>query len=105
MLSCWVARGRRCVAERPSNRATSQPALAITAALALLAATSASACPVCYGGADSLAKGMDSAIWFLLSVLGFVQIGFIALFWSFWRRSRALRRRREEFHLIEGGAR
>jgi hypothetical protein len=48
---------------------------------------------------------MDSAIWFLLAVLGFVQIGFIALFWSFWRRARELRRRREEFHLIEGGAR
>jgi hypothetical protein len=48
---------------------------------------------------------MDSAIWFLLGVLGFVQIGFIALFWSFWRRSRELRRRREEFHLIEGGVR
>jgi hypothetical protein len=75
------------------------------AALALLAATSVSACPVCYGGVGSVAKGMDSAIWFLLAVLGFVQIGFIALFWSFWRRSRALRRRREEFHLIEGGAR
>jgi hypothetical protein len=65
----------------------------------------ATACPVCFGGASSLAKGMDSAIWFLLAVLGFVQIGFIALFWSFWRRSRALRRRREEFHLIEGGVR
>ena len=65
----------------------------------------AQACPVCYGGASSLSNGMDSAIWFLLSVLGFVQIGFIALFWSFWRRSRALRRRREEFHLIEGGVR
>ena len=48
----------------------------------------ATACPVCYGGTGSLAKGMDSAIWFLLGVLGFVQIGFIALFWSFWRRAR-----------------
>jgi hypothetical protein len=65
----------------------------------------AQACPVCFGGASSVAKGMDSAIWFLLAVLGFVQIGFVALFWSFWRRSRALRRRREEFHLIEGGVR
>ena len=78
---------------------------AATLVVLLLVPQIASACPVCYGGADSVAKGMDSAIWFLLSVLGFVQIGFIALFWSFWRRSRALRRRREEFHLIEGGAR
>jgi len=78
---------------------------AATLLVILLTPQFASACPVCFGGASSVAKGMDSAIWFLLGVLGFVQIGFIALFWSFWRRSRALRRRREEFHLIEGGAR
>ena len=78
---------------------------AATLVVILLVPQVVSACPVCFGGASSVAKGMDSAIWFLLGVLGFVQIGFIALFWSFWRRSRALRRRREEFHLIEGGAR
>jgi hypothetical protein len=65
----------------------------------------ASACPVCFGGSGSVAKGMDSAIWFLLGTVAFVQIGFVALFWSFWRRGRALRRRREQFHIIEGGAR
>jgi hypothetical protein len=63
------------------------------------------ACPVCFGGSGSVAKGMDSAIWFLLGTVAFVQIGFVALFWSFWRRGRALRRRREQFHIIEGGAR
>jgi hypothetical protein len=65
----------------------------------------ASACPVCFGGAASVSKGMDSAIWFLLGTVAFVQIGFVALFFSFWRRGRALRRRREQFHLIEGGVR
>ena len=29
---------------------------------------------------------------------------FVALFVTFWRRARAIRRRRESFHLIEGGA-
>ena len=75
----------------------------LTAVLLIALPQIAAACPVCYGGTGSLAKGMDSAIWFLLAVLGFVQIGFVALFWSFWRRARELRRRREQFHLIEGG--
>ncbi len=65
----------------------------------------AMACPVCFGGAGSVSKGMDSAVWFLIGVVAFVQIGFVALFWSFWRRGRALRRGREQFHLIEGGVR
>jgi len=78
---------------------------AATLLVILLTPQFAYACPVCFGGASSVAKVMERAIWFLLWRLGFVQIGFIALFWSFWRRSRALRRRREEFHLIEGGAR
>lgn len=73
--------------------------------LALLTATPISACPVCFGGVGSVSKGMDSAIWFLLGTVAFVQIGFVALFWSFWRRGRALRRRREQFHIIEGGVR
>jgi hypothetical protein len=71
----------------------------------MLSANAATACPVCFGGANSLSKGMDSAILFLLSIVGFVQLGFVALFWSFWRRARELRRKRESFHLIEGGVR
>lgn len=67
--------------------------------------TIANACPVCFGGPGSISKGMDAAIWFLLAVLGLVQIGFVALFFSFWRRAKELRKRREQFHLIEGGAR
>jgi hypothetical protein len=48
---------------------------------------------------------MNAAIIFLLSVVGFVQIGFVALFFTFWRRSRELRRKRESFRLLEGGIR
>jgi hypothetical protein len=77
----------------------------LTALGMTLAATAASACPVCFGGPNSLGKGTDAAIWFLLAVIGFVQLGFVALFWSFWRRAKELRRKRESFHLIEGGVR
>src|SRR5439155_23647798 len=74
-------------------------------AITMLLATAANACPVCFGGPNSIGKGMDAAILFLLSMVGLVQLGIVALFISFWRRARALRRRKESFHLIEGGAR
>jgi hypothetical protein len=71
----------------------------------LLSAISASACPVCFGNPNSpLTQGTSNGILFLLGVIGLVQIGFVALFVTFWRRARAIRRRRESFHLIEGGA-
>jgi hypothetical protein len=62
------------------------------------------ACPVCFGNASGpMVDGMNNGIWVLLGILGFVQLGFVALFWSFWRRAKELRRRREQFHLIQGG--
>ena len=62
------------------------------------------ACPVCFGDASSsLNKGASNGILFMLGIIGFVQIGFIALFWSFWRRAKALRLKREQFQLIDGG--
>ena len=71
----------------------------------VFAATPAFACPVCFGGPSAGGQGMNAAIIFLLSVVGFVQIGLIALFLSFWRRGREMRRKRESFRLLEGGAR
>jgi Na+/proline symporter len=69
-------------------------------------ANAAYACPVCFGDPSApSAKGMNAAIWFLLGMVGFVQIGFVALFITFWRRARALRMRRESFHVLEGGLR
>ena len=63
-----------------------------------------SACPVCYGAPNSpMTKSSNNAIMFLLGVIGFVQVGFVAMFWSFWRRARELRRRRESFLLLDGG--
>jgi hypothetical protein len=89
----------------PGNPATWQPLLAALLVLATFSATPLSACPVCFGGPDSITKGMDTAIFFLLSIVGLVQLGFVALFWSFRRRAKELQRRREQFHLIEGGLR
>jgi len=64
-----------------------------------------SACPVCYGAPNSpLTKGSNNGIMFLLGVIGFVQVGFVAMFWSFWRRARELRQRRESFRVLDGGA-
>ncbi len=62
------------------------------------------ACPVCFGDpSSSLNKGASNGILFMLAIIGLVQIGFIALFWSFWKRAKALRARREQFQLIDGG--
>jgi hypothetical protein len=78
----------------------------LLAALALtFAAGAANACPVCFGGASAGGQGMNAAIWFLIAVVGFVQIGFVALFFSFWLRAREMRRKRESFRLLEGGVR
>ena len=90
----------RWCTSRLRNLATSLPVLAI-----VLIAPSVSACPVCFGGPTSISKGMDTAILFLLSCVALVQVGFVALFWSFRRRAKELQRRREQFHLIEGGLR
>ena len=75
----------------------------ITIALLLVPAI-LSACPVCYGAPNSpMTKSSNNAIAFLLGVIGFVQVGFVAMFWSFWRRARDLRRHRESFRLLDGG--
>lgn len=77
----------------------------IAAAVLLLAPAVLSACPVCYGAPNSpMTKSSNNAIMFMLGIIGFVQVGFIAMFWSFWRRAKELRRRRESFRLLDGGA-
>jgi len=73
--------------------------------LVIFAASPAFSCPVCFGGPSAGGQGMNAAIFFLLSIVGFVQLGFVALFFTFWRRSRELRRKRESFRLLEGGIR
>lgn len=81
------------------------PVAALFVALAV-SANDAFACSVCYGApGDPLVKGANNGIMLLLGIVGFVQIGFIAMFWSFWRRAREQKRFRESLRVIEGGPR
>jgi hypothetical protein len=76
----------------------------LTALLVLFIAGAAFACPVCYGAPDDpMVKGTNNGVWVLLGVVGFVQVGFGALFLSFWRRARAQRRFKDSLRVIEGG--
>lgn len=78
----------------------------ILAALLVLAPVAAEACTVCWGSPnDPMVKSVNKGIWVLLGFIGFVQLGFAALFISFWRRSRELRRFKESLRVIEGGPR
>ncbi|HYO79498.1 MAG TPA: hypothetical protein VE010_23730, partial [Thermoanaerobaculia bacterium] len=78
--------------------------IAVAAAMLVLIAPAAFACPVCWGAPDDpMVKGVNNGIWVLLGLVGFVQIGFVAMFWSFWRRGREQRRFRESLRVIEGG--
>jgi len=75
-------------------------------AVTLCLATAATACPVCFGDTNSqMAQGTNNAILFLLGIVLVVQIALVALFVSLRRRARLWRERREQFQLIEGGAR
>ena len=66
----------------------------------------AMACPVCWGASDSpMAQGMNNGIFFLLGIIGSVQISFVALFVGFRRRGKAYEERRESLEVINGGAR
>ncbi len=77
---------------------------AVVLVLVLFFANSALACSVCWGAPnDPMVKSVNKGIYVLLGIVGFVQIGFVALFWSFWRRAREQQRFRESLHVIEGG--
>lgn len=98
------AAGARVARQRESQRVCHVSTFTFT--VFAFAATAANACPVCFGDPSApSAKGMNAAIWFLLAMVAFVQAGFVALFVTFWRRSRALRRRRESLQLLHGGLR
>ena len=74
---------------------------AILVVLLMAFAPLAHACATCYGAPDDpMTKGVNNGIWVLLGVIGFVQIGFVAMFWSFWKRAREQRRFREQFRVI-----
>ena len=73
----------------------------VAAMLLITLAPVAFACPVCFGSPDDpMIKGVNNGIWVLLSLVGLVQIGFVALFWSFWRRAREQKRFRDSLRVI-----
>jgi hypothetical protein len=78
----------------------------IATTLVLTLPATSFACTTCFGDPNSsMAKGAANGVWFMIGIIAFVQIGFIALFYSFWRRAKAMRRLRDQFHVLEGGAR
>jgi len=93
--------------KRSGLRVAGRGSRVIVATLLLIAVPAVlNACPACYGDPNSaMTKGASNGVWFMLGIVGFVQIGFLAMFIGFWRRSRALRRVRERLRVIEGGAR
>ena len=105
----WALRMFRERATRPRRPGHGPRVTGHVLALALFLialAPQAFACSVCYGApGDPLVKGANNGILFLLGIVGLVQIGFIAMFWSFWRRAREQRRFRESLRVIEGGPR
>src|SRR4051794_5747819 len=113
-LDDHLRRGRRGIAGVVRNARVSQAeGIAMTrrtqfvviAICLLLIPSIASACPVCYGSPTSpMTKSTNKPILFFFRVGGFVQGGFIALFWTFWRRAKELRHRRESFSVVDGGA-
>src|SRR5437763_150649 len=103
---CRLLRQRRGARRlRSARRAEAEGPMKRLIALLILIAPIANACPVCFGNPDSpMTKGTNNGIAVLLGVVFFVQIGFAAMFWSFWLRARALRRRKESMRVIQGGA-
>jgi len=78
----------------------------VLGAVVLGIAQPAMACPVCFGASDSpMAAGMNNGIFFLLGIIGTVQIGFVALFVTFRRRGKAHEEHKDSFEVINGGAR
>ncbi len=87
---------------------TTRALLAVGAAFAAVMATAepAAACPVCFGASDSpMAQGLNNGVFFLLAIVGMVQLGFVALFVSVRRRGKELQERKDSFEVINGGLR
>lgn len=81
-------------------------AVAVVGIAVLSIAQPAMACPVCFGATDSpMAAGMNNGIFFLLGIIGTVQIGFVALFVSFRRRGKDYQDNEDILEVINGGVR
>lgn len=79
-------------------------AAAAAVVIALALAEPASACTVCFGDPNSAeTRGLRGAILFLLVLVGFVQVGFLRLFWVFRRRAKSLDDRKKQLRIVRGG--
>lgn len=62
----------------------------------------AEACTVCYGEPGTpMTDGARNGVFFLLGVIGAVQIGFVAMFVSFWRKAKEVQKRKESWRVVE----
>ena len=105
VVGCWLL-GKTRTGQRLTTNNQQLRAIMMAVAIGILSPTMANACPVCFGDPNSpLVKGANNGVWVLLGIIALVQIGFVALFISFWKRARQLRAKREQFRLIEGGVR
>lgn len=104
ILFLLMAVGLMVYGKKAFRKLKDLPFVALLVAGTVLVSEPALACAVCYGNpGDPMVQGMNNGIWVLLGLVGFVQIGFVAMFWSFWRRARDQRRFRESLRVIEGG--
>lgn len=79
-------------------------AVALALLLGLVVSLPAVACEACFGDPNNPAtKGMNNAIFFLLGVIGLVQVGFVSLFWQFRKRAKYREDRRKQFQVLRGG--
>jgi hypothetical protein len=64
---------------------------ALAAAVLLALPQLATACPVCFGDPNSaMGKGASNGVLFMIGIVAFVQVGFVALFWSFRKRMKQM---------------
>jgi hypothetical protein len=87
-----------------SRRWSLVAALLLLTVVAGFAAQPAAACQACFGDPnDPETKGVSQAVFFLLGVIGLVQVGFVSLFWQFRQRAKSIEERKSRFRILRGG--
>ena len=90
----WFLRKIRNPAADERRRRRRIRPLLVGLAAALAGAPEAGACSVCYGDAQGpLIDAARLGVWLLFGLVFAVQIGFVAFFWTLWRRAREHARR------------
>jgi len=88
-----------------SRKARSAALIAAGLVFLALWPVSAEACATCFGDPNSAeTKGVKNAVFFMLGVIGLVQVGFVKMFWNFRQRARSLEDRKNSFRIVRGGS-